>query len=154
GQRLFDVHVNSLAQGQVKQRISERGRVRAGIAFVFAAAFFIIGVWRGTRRLPSRIAVLSVGVICTALVPLNEFSNLTRLFDPSVYFTPAGGPLTANAGALLTVASLTLLGVLGVFRRSSRRVSRAAATATVLLIAGLGPFLLRDLARGIAVPAQ
>ncbi len=150
-QRLFDVHANPLGQGQVDQRVSERARARSGAAFALALLCFIIGVWRGARGLYPRIVALAVGVVCTALVPLNQFSNLTRFFDPSVFFTPKGGPLTANAGALTTTAALALLGVLAVSRRKAR-VSRAGAIATILLVAGLGPFLLRDLARGVTVP--
>ena len=48
----------------------------------------MIGVWRATRDLTQRAGALAVGLACTALVPLNQYSNLTRLFDPAVYFTP------------------------------------------------------------------
>ena len=34
-----------------------------------------------------RLATLGVALACVALVPLNEYSNFTRLFDPTVYFT-------------------------------------------------------------------
>ncbi len=114
----------------------------------------MIGVWRSTRRLTHRVASLATGLACTALVPLAQYSNLTRLFDPAVYFTPRGGPLTGNAGALFTTSVLVLLGVLAVFRRQMRRPSRLAAIATVVIVAGLGPFLLRELARGIQIPVR
>ena len=152
GVRLFDVHAAPLIQGKVDQAISERVRARAGLAFLLALACFVIGVWRGTRRLSQRAAALAVGLACTALVPLNQYSNLTRLFDPAVYFTPKGGPLTGNAGALATTSALVLLGVLAVYRRQGQRTSRWGAIATVVLVAGLGPFLLRELARGIQIP--
>ncbi|HEX3867521.1 MAG TPA: ATP-binding protein, partial [Gemmatimonadaceae bacterium] len=154
GRRMFDVRASALPQGAVSQRVLERGRVRAGVAFAFALVCFIIGVWRATRGLVGRLAVLAVGIACTALIPFNQYSNLTRLFDPSVYFTPQGGPLTANAGALTMTAALVLLGVLAVFRRTGRRVSRPTAVLTVLVVVGLGPFLLRDLARGVTIPAH
>ena len=38
------------------------------------------------------------------------------------------------------------------FRRHARRPSRWGAIVTILLVAGLGPFLLRELARGVQVP--
>ncbi|MEO7086963.1 MAG: ATP-binding protein [Gemmatimonadaceae bacterium] len=151
-QRLFDVRAYPLVQGEISQTISERARARAGIAFALALACFIIGVWRGTRRFWPRVIALGVGLACTALIPLNQYSNLTRLFDPAVYFTPKGGPLTANAGALVITAAVVLLGVLGVFRRQARRASTPGAVVTILLVAGLGPFLLRELARGVAIP--
>ena len=152
GQRLFDVRADSLMQGEVQQRIEERVRGRAGVVFVGALALFIIGVWRGARTLAQRVAALGVGLACTALVPLSQYSNLTRLFDPGIYFTPNGGPLTGNAGALATTSALVLLGVLAVLRRHGQRLSRWGAAITVVLVAGLGPFLLRELARGVQVP--
>ena len=154
GQRLFDVHADPSAQGTVVQRIEESVRARAGIAFSLALAFFIIGVWRGRRALAERLGALAVALACTALVPLNQYSNLTRLFDPAVYFTPRGGPLTGNAGALATTGAIALLGVLAVFRRRATRVPRWALVVTVLLVAGLGPFLLRELSRGVQIPAH
>ena len=152
GVPLFDVRTRPLVQGEVQARIQEAVRLRAGLAFVVALAFFVIGVWRATTTLSRRLAALAAALACTALIPLNQYSNLTRLFDPSVYFTPRGGPLTANAGALLTTSAIVLLGILAVFRRQPRRASRWWAFAAVLLVAGLGPFLLRELARGVQVP--
>src|SRR5262249_55625798 len=137
---------------EVSQRIQERVRVRAGLAFVLALALYVIGVWRATTTLSQRVAVLAVALACTGLVPLAQYSNLTRLFDPAVYFTARGGPLTGNAGALAATGAIVLLGVLAVFRRHGWRRSRWGAIATVLVVAGLGPFLLRELARGIQVP--
>ena len=151
---LFDVRAAPLVQSTVAFRITEGVRIRAGLAFLLAFACFIIGVWRGTRTLAQRLAALAVGLACTALVPLSQYSNLTRLFDPVVYFTRAGGPLTGNAGALATTGALVLLGILAVVRRRGRPVPRWLAAATVLLVAGLGPFLLRELARGIHIPAH
>ena len=152
--RLFDVRANPLAQGSVSQRIQETVRARAGLAFVVALVCFIIGVWRGTRSLSRRVAALAVGLACTALVPLNQYSNLTRLFDPALYFTPKGGPLTGNAGALATTSAIVLLGILAVFRRRSSPISRRVGIATILLVAGVGPFLLRELARGVQIPSH
>jgi len=152
GMHVFDVHAAPLVRGEVAQRITETARARAGLAFLLALACFIIGVWRGTRSLTDRIAALAVGLACTALAPLNEYSNLTRLFDPAFYYTREGGPLTGNAGALATTSAIVLLGILAVLRHRARHVSRWAAAITVLLVAGLGPFLLRDLARGLVIP--
>ncbi len=152
GIRLFDVRAAPLVQGEVEQRVLESARARAGFVFVLALVCFIIGVWRGTRSLAERVAALAIGLACTALVPLNQYSNLTRLFDPAVYFTGEGGPLTGNAGALAATSALVLLGILTVLRRRAVPASRWAAAIAVLLVAGLGPFLLRDLSRGVAIP--
>jgi two-component system, NtrC family, nitrogen regulation sensor histidine kinase NtrY len=151
---LFDVRTTPMVQEQVEQRITEAARARAGIAFVIALLCFIIGVWRGTQSLTERVAALAVGLACTALVPLSQYSNLTRLFDPALYFTPKGGALTANAGALAITSAIVLLGLLAVLRRRAKPLSRWTAIGTVVLVAGLGPFLLRELARGIAIPTR
>ncbi|HEY7394455.1 MAG TPA: ATP-binding protein [Gemmatimonadaceae bacterium] len=151
---LFDVRAKPLVKEGVQQQITERVRVRAGLAFLLALAFFIIGVWRSTAALPQRVAALATALACTALVPLNKYSNFTRLFDPAVYFTPQGGPLTSNAGALLMTGVIILLGILVVFRQQAWRRSKIGAVATVLLVAGLGPFLLRELARGVTIPLR
>jgi signal transduction histidine kinase len=154
GVRLFDVRAISYQQGEVAQRAIESVRARAGVAFVIALVCFIIGVWRGTRSVGQRLAALAVGLACTALVPLSQYSNLTRLFDPAVYFTPAGGPLTGNAGALAATSALAILFIFALFRRSARRFSPWTSFVTILLVAGLGPFLLRDLARGVQAPVR
>src|SRR5690349_11446558 len=101
-----------------------------------------------------RGAALAAALACVALVPLNQYSNLGRLFDPSVYFMARGGPLTGNAAALATTSAIVLLGVLAVFRRGGGRMSRWAAIVTTIAVAGLGPFLLRDLARGVQTPLR
>jgi signal transduction histidine kinase len=152
GQRLFDARAFPLAQGEIAARITEIARARAGLAFALGLVCFVIGVWRGTRDLTRRAGALALGLACTALVPLSQYSNLTRLFDPSVYFSANGGPLTGNAGALATTSALVLLGILAVFRKQARRVSRIGGVVIVLLVAGLGPFLLRELARGVQIP--
>jgi signal transduction histidine kinase len=154
GTRLFDVSAVPLTEGEVAQRIAEVARARAGVAFVVALVCFVIGVWRATRVTSRRAATLAVGLACVALVPLNQYSNLGRLFDPSVYFMARGGPLTGNAAALATTSAIVLLGVLAVFRRGGRRTSRWAAIVTTVAVAGLGPFLLRDLSRGVQTPLR
>ena len=83
---------------------------------------FIIGVWRGTRTLSQRVGALAVGLACTALVPLNQYSNLTRLFDPAIYFTPNGRTAhRATPARSRRRARLVLLGILAVFRRRAQR---------------------------------
>ena len=139
-------------QGAMRLALVERARLRTGGALVLALAVFVLAMWRAGRTLTWRAGALAVALGCTAVAPLNELSNLTRLFDSSVYFTPLGGPLTANAGALLLTGALVLLGLLAVVRHQRGRIGRATAVVVVLLVAGLGPFLLRDLARGIQIP--
>jgi signal transduction histidine kinase len=151
---IFDVRAISQAQGQVAQQITERARARAGLALLLALACFIVGVWRTTAWLPRRVAALAVALGCTALVPFNEFSNFTRLFDPSVYYTALGGRLTGNAGALAITSALVLLALFAALRARAREPRRWAAALVVLVVAGLGPFLLRELSRGVQMPSH
>ncbi len=154
GAPLFEVTAVPLTEGEVAQQIAEAARARAGVALFVALVCFVIGVWRATRTTSRRAAALAVSLACIALVPLNQYSNLGRLFDPAVYFMPRGGPLTGNAAALAMTGAVVLLGVLAVFRRGGRRTSRWAAIVTTLAVAGLGPFLLRDLSRGVQAPLR
>ena len=151
GRPLLEARAAPLEAGQVIQQLQESLRIDVGVCLALALACFIIAAWRETRAMPARLVTLGVVLACVALVPLNEFSNLTRLFDPTVYFTALGGALTANAGALGLTSAIVLLGLLTVLRRG-RRPSRWTTAVIVLLVAGLGPFLLRDLARGIRPP--
>jgi two-component system nitrogen regulation sensor histidine kinase NtrY len=148
---LFFARAVTPEPGEARFALLERARVRVGIALIIALLTFLVATWRASRDLRWRIAALGVALASTALAPLNEYSNFSRLFDPTLYYTPLGGPLTANAGALAITSGLLLLGLLAVFRRHGRR-RRWSAALIVLLVAGLGPFLLRDLARGIHIP--
>ena len=135
-------------------RLLEGARVRGALLLALALAAFVGAVWRSRRRLAARFGALVVPLLCVGVVPLNELSNVTRFFDPALYFAPLGGPWTASAGALALTGSILLLGLLALLRSASARGSRAAAGAVVLVIAGTAPFLLRELARGMQPPAE
>jgi signal transduction histidine kinase len=142
------------SQGEVAYARREDARIKVSAVFAIALISFIVAVWRASRGLSPRLAVLGLGLISTAIVPVSQYSNASRLFDPSSYFAPIGRQLTANAGALLISSALVLLGVIAIVRSRRRAASRLWTTVGVTLIAGLGPFLLRDLARGIQIPRQ
>ncbi len=127
---------------------------RRGAVLLAALLLLLLSVaWRRDRGLGARIAVLAVAFGAVALVPLSSFSNRWPLFDPTFYFVGAGGRFTANAGALAITSALLLLGLLSALRAGYRPRSRTQAMAGVLLVAIVGPFVLRDLARGIQMPA-
>jgi signal transduction histidine kinase/ABC-type multidrug transport system fused ATPase/permease subunit len=149
---LFAVQAELLTQGEVELRLLERARLLVGLLLAGALACFIVAAWRSRRGLRWRTALVAVGLACVALTPLSAFSNYSRLFDPGLYFTPLGGPLTANAAALALTSALVLLLLLAAVRRQARVPDRRLAVGIVLVVAGLGPFLLRDLARGIQIP--
>ncbi len=138
--------------GEARLRALEFARGRTGAVFIVSLAIFILASWRMRRGLYWRTGVVAVGVIVVALAPLSAYSNSAALFDPALYFSPLGGPLTANAAALGFTSALSLLILLSVTRRQARVAGSWPAVAIVILVAGLGPFLLRDLARGIQIP--
>lgn len=124
------------------------------IASILAVALvcFLIAAWRVGRRFRWRLATIAVALACTAFAPLSAFSNQSRLFNASFYYTAIGGALTANAGALIATGVLTLLALMAAVRRLARRRPQGWWALAVIVIAGFGPFLLRDLSRGISIP--
>jgi len=152
GRALFRVSADALDQGEMRLRVLERARLVVGLLLGVALACFVVAGWRYRRALRWRAALAGVGLVAVALAPLSAYSNFSRLFDPALYFTSLGGPLTANAAALTLTSALTLLLLLAGVRRQARLRNRWLAVGAVLLVAGLGPFLLRDLARGIQIP--
>ncbi len=130
----------------------ERGRTRGGIALAIATLFFLAATWRERGGVTRRLAALAVALGAVALVPLARFSNASSLFDATFFYVARGGPFTGSVGALALTCSLVLLGMLAALRARVGMQSRAQAIAAVAIVAGVGPFLLRDLARGIQFP--
>ncbi len=151
---LFGARPSSITPSEARLRAVESASRRGAVLLAVAVAFLLIGSWARPSPSAQRLLAVAIAVGSLALVPLNPtFSSVTRLFDPVVYLAPLGGPLTASVGALMLTSGLVLLGLLAVLRSSARLPSRWLALVAVLAIAALGPFLLRDLARGISPPA-
>jgi signal transduction histidine kinase len=149
---ILAARVDLHTQGEVRLRLLERARLITGVLLAIALACFIVAAWRPRRELWWRAALVLVGLACVAFMPLSAYSNYSRLFDPALYYTPLGGPLTANAAALALTSAMALLTLLTAVRRQARVPDRRIAVTMVLVVAGLGPFLLRDLSRGIQIP--
>ena len=130
----------------------EHGRSRGGIALAIATLFFLAATWRERGGVVRRLAALAVALAAVALVPLARFSNSSSLFDPTFFYVATGGPFAGSVGALALTCSLVLLGMLAALRARIGTQSRIQAIAAVVIVAGVGPFLLRDLARGIQFP--
>jgi two-component system, NtrC family, nitrogen regulation sensor histidine kinase NtrY len=154
GRPLMRITYELPSQGEVSFQRRERARITVSAVLALALIALIVAAWRESRALGPRLGVLAVALVCTAIVPVNQYSNASRLFDPTVYFAPIGRQLTANAGAMLISSALVLLGVIAVVRSRRRAASRVWTTIGVTVVAGLGPFLLRDLARGIQIPLR
>ncbi|MDB4913212.1 MAG: putative two-component histidine kinase [Gemmatimonadetes bacterium] len=150
GRPLFVARAIVPSPGEVRFRLLERARVRAGIALLVALIAFLVGVaGSGTSDL-AVVAGALVVLRCLALVPLSEFSTRSRLFDASVYFYPAGHAYTANAGALALTSAIAVLLVLLAVRRVGARMPRLLAGAVAAITIVIGPFAIRSLSRGIA----
>lgn len=138
-----------LGQALVKER--ERARVTTSIPLALAALGMLVTGWRRPARTRERLAMVVAMTIVVALLPLGSLSNRSGVFDAANYYTPMGGALTANIAALIFTASLSLVGLFLVLRSPKLWYSRRVALLIVLVLAGAGPFVLRDLARGIAM---
>src|SRR5215207_3875706 len=150
---LFGARPAPITPSEARLRAVEQATRRGAVLLALALAFLLIGGWSRPSPLLQRLLAVGAAVTAIGLAPLNPtFSSVTRLFDPVVYLAPLGGPLTASVGALMLTSGLVLLGLLAVLRSSARLRSRWLALAAVFAIAALGPFLLRDLARGISPP--
>ena len=152
GRPLLDVAPIPPSRDEIRHTVIEDARVIGALLLAIALAIFSAVIWRRQRSIAVRLASLAVPLVCVRVVPLNELTNASRLFDPALYYAEFGGAFTANPGAFALTAGLALVGVLALLRSSVRVPSRAAAVGLVLAIAGGGPFLLRNLARGISPP--
>ncbi len=109
--------------------------------------------WRRDLGLRPRFLALAAALAVPSLLPLSLLSNLSSWFDPTFYLVRSGGRYTANAAALAITSALLLLALLTLRRARPRLMTRAQGILAVIVIAGLGPFLLRELASGVQVPS-
>ena len=154
GDTLFRARALVPAQGEAALLALDRARERGTLLLALAVILFLAASWTRLRTLTWRLVTLAVALACLALVPLGTFSSDTPLFDPAVYSAELGGPFTASVGALALSSAMLLLALLSVLRERVRTSWRPAAMLIVVIVMSLGPFLLRDLARGVTVPAS
>ncbi|MBL0171377.1 MAG: HAMP domain-containing protein [Gemmatimonadaceae bacterium] len=155
--RLARVRALARTEGETRLALLQRARARMAVPLVLAVLLILITGWRRPARTVHRLAMAMVLLLAIAVAPLSALSNVSPLFDASSYYAAMGGPWTANVASLLFTTALGLA-LLFLALRSGRVVrltsSRVLASALVLISATLGPFVLRDLARGIALPAN
>ncbi len=153
--RLARVRALSFGEGEVELAALQRARARSAVPLVLAALMLLVAAWRRPARTVHRLAVTFALLFSVTVAPLSALSNVSPLFDASSYYVHMAGPLTANIAALLLTTSLGLA-MLFLMLRSGRITrltsSRALAVALVVVAATLGPIVLRDLSRGIALP--
>ena len=151
--RLARVRALDFSEGETQLSLLQRARARTNLSLGLAVLGMLISAWRRPARTGQRVVAAAAAVLAIAVAPLTALSNVSSLFDPSSYFAAMGGPLTSNVAALLMTTALALAVLLLVLRTSFQQPSRWIAVAVVIVVASGGPFLLRDLARGIALPA-
>ncbi|HSA54891.1 MAG TPA: ATP-binding protein [Gemmatimonadaceae bacterium] len=154
GQRLLTVRPLLLDPGAAQVRAVERARLFGTVGMALAILVLMGVAWQRPSSLLRRFLALGVLLIVVALVPLSALSNVSAIFDPGVYYAPFGGPFTANVAALAATSAIVLLAFFALARSRIPVPSRWPAVLAVLLVASLGPFLLRDLARGIVLPLR
>jgi two-component system nitrogen regulation sensor histidine kinase NtrY len=154
GNRSIAVKPILLSQGQAIERVSQAARLWVGIGLLFAVVFLVSVAWRRPASLARRFVVLGAMFGLVVLLPFSAYSNLSSLFDPGVYYAAILGPLSGSVAALTATSAFALLGFFALGRAGVRVHSRWVAALAVFAIVSLGPFLLRDLSRGISLPAR
>ena len=149
---LARVHATTYTEGETRLALQQRARARSSVALLVAALAFLAVAWQRPARTSERLIAALAVLLTIAMAPLSGLSNVSSLFDPRSYFAPMGGPLTSTVVALLLTSALALAVLLFALRATLQRPSRPIAIALVLLSAAGGPFLLRDLSRGITLP--
>ena len=152
--QLIGVRAEMLSQGQATERVSEAARVWAGVGLLIAIGLVVSIAWRRPASLAQRFVVLVALLALVMIIPFSAYSNFSSAFDPGVYYAPILGPLSGSVAALAATSALALLGFFALGRAGVRIGGRWIPAIAVVAVALLGPFLLRDLARGIALPAR
>jgi two-component system nitrogen regulation sensor histidine kinase NtrY len=154
GRALFVARAIVPSPDEVRFRMLERARVRSGVALLVALIAFLIASTRREAGIAAAVGAVAVVLRCIAVVPLNEYSTRSRLFDPSVYFLPLGRAFSANAAALALTSATLLLAALLAARRVRRAMSPVLGASIAVAGALLGPYFVRALSRGVAPPGE
>jgi len=149
------VSVQALAQSPGEIALGALSVARTRIAVLLALVLLaLLWVAFHSRRMVDRALALAVCAACIAIVPLNSFSNAARWFNPSYYYSAAGGRWTASAAALTLTAVLVLLAVHTLVRARVRLPARWVSVAAAVAAAATGIYLLGTLSAGIGQPPR
>ena len=81
---------NDQARVSAAERVTSRGALVIAVAMLA----FVVAEWRPRATMWwRRMLALATPLVALAIVPLNAFSNASRLFDPTYFFSPVGGPV-------------------------------------------------------------
>ncbi len=138
-----------------RARVNAAERVTSRGALVIAVALlaFLVAEWRPrTTMWWRRMLALATPLAGLAIVPLNAFSNASRLFDPTYFFSPVGGPYSASVGALGVTGVVILLAALAAARARFRLRPRWLALSLTVVTSIGALVMLQQVAGGITPP--
>ena len=140
-------------QAETLQREQEVWGSRCALALGLALVVFMAVEWRARgRSIWRRLLALAVSLAALAIVPLNAFSNASRLFDATYFFSPVGGPYTASVGALGVTGAIALLAALTAARARVRLRPWWIAAAVGVAASASAPLAVEYVAGGITPP--
>jgi two-component system, NtrC family, nitrogen regulation sensor histidine kinase NtrY len=133
---------------------TDRARRSGAIAFVIALLTFVAAEWSARAALSRRLFALAVPLATIAIVPLNDFSNVSPVFNPSYFYSRLGGRFTSCVAAFGLTAAIAALGALAAARAHARIRPRAIAALIALVACAGAPYVLWRLADGITPPSS
>lgn len=154
GQPLFRVDVAPIADALTGFARAAAARGRGAILLGILMVIMIAAAWADRRALPARLFTLGVAMTAIALVPWNNFSNFSRLFDPAYFYEPLGGSLTASSAAFGMTATLLVLSVIALIRARLSPLPSPAAGLGAVFLGGAGVMLTHLTAAGITLPPR
>ncbi len=154
GVPLFAARAEAPTRMAAEVSVLEASRRLVGPLVALALLAMVAAAWGRGSTLQLRLVALWVVLAVVAAAPLNAYSNVSRIFDPAVYYAGFGAPFTATLAGLAMTSATALLALLALQRSPRRVLSRSQAVVAVVVIAVLGPLLLRDLAQGIVLPSD
>lgn len=153
GEAILRYRATAPTRGSAVARQLEVARGLGGAVLATWALTLILVAWRRRPSLAEQLGALAAGALVVGLVPLGALSNVSWVFDPSLYFVRVGSVTIAGLAALLLSGALLALAGLALRRARPKYESRLVPGAVLLVLVVLGPFLLRALGAGIALPA-
>ena len=153
GDVLLRYRATAPTRGSAVARQLETARGLGGAVLATWALTLILVAWRRRPSLAEQLGPLAAGALVVGLVPLGALSNVSWVFDPSLYFVRVGSVTIAGLAALLLSGALLALAGLALRRARPEYESRVVPGVVLLVLVVLGPFLLRALGSGISLPA-
>jgi two-component system, NtrC family, nitrogen regulation sensor histidine kinase NtrY len=154
GETLLRYRATAPTRGNAVTRQLEKARGLGGVVLAAWALGLIAVAWRRRPSLAEQLGALAASAIVVGLVPLGALSNVSWVFDPSYYFVRAGDISIAGLTALLLSGALLTLAGLALRRARAQYRSRLMPGVVLLVLVVLGPFLLRALGGGVALPSN